>query len=110
TKEVKKHLTKNIDKCYNNPSFYQIQAGIDLITKAQYLLQQKYYCFWIDGRRILAYDTGVGYIQDDRNKESVQILKKIADMEIEDLPSHIIKEKKYGKIRTSQNCQLIYYI
>ncbi|MBA0683562.1 hypothetical protein Goari_025210 [Gossypium aridum] len=38
TKEVKKHLTKNIDKCYNNLNYYQIQAEIDLITKAQYLL------------------------------------------------------------------------
>ncbi|MBA0682059.1 hypothetical protein Goari_023811 [Gossypium aridum] len=41
--EEKKHLTKNIDKCYNNPSYYQIQVGIYLMTKAQYLLQQKTY-------------------------------------------------------------------
>ncbi|MBA0678295.1 hypothetical protein Goari_019649, partial [Gossypium aridum] len=81
-REEKEHLTKNIDKCYNNPSYYQIQAGITLMTKAQYLLQQKAYSLWIDGRKILVYDTGVGYTQDDRNKESVQLLKKIADMEI----------------------------
>ncbi|MBA0674770.1 hypothetical protein Goari_016350, partial [Gossypium aridum] len=34
------------------------------MTKAQYLLQQKSYCFWTDGRRILAYDAGAGYRQD----------------------------------------------
>ncbi|MBA0696201.1 hypothetical protein Goari_002776 [Gossypium aridum] len=33
-KEEKEYLTKNIDKCYNNPSYYQIQARIDLMTKA----------------------------------------------------------------------------
>ncbi|MBA0610298.1 hypothetical protein Godav_011164, partial [Gossypium davidsonii] len=43
-REEKEYLTKNIDKCYNNPSYYQIQAGIDLMTKVQYLLQQKSYC------------------------------------------------------------------
>ncbi|MBA0605042.1 hypothetical protein Godav_017657 [Gossypium davidsonii] len=64
------------------------------MTKAQYLLQQKSYCFWTDGRRILAYDAGAGYRQDDRSKESVQLLKKIADMEIDDFPSHIIEEIK----------------
>ncbi|MFQ6643079.1 hypothetical protein Gotur_017123 [Gossypium turneri] len=37
-KEDKRHLTKNIDKCYNNPNYYHIQTGIDLMTKAQYLL------------------------------------------------------------------------
>ncbi|MBA0679448.1 hypothetical protein Goari_011214 [Gossypium aridum] len=44
------------------------------MTKVQYLLQQKSYCLWIDGRRILAYNSRVGYSQDDRNKESVQLL------------------------------------
>ncbi|MFQ6619565.1 hypothetical protein Gotur_000643 [Gossypium turneri] len=72
-REEKRHLTKNIDKCYNNPSYYQIQAGIDLMTKAQYLLQQKTYNLWTDGRRILAYDTG--NTQEGRDKESVQLLK-----------------------------------
>ncbi|MBA0692688.1 hypothetical protein Goari_010225 [Gossypium aridum] len=57
-REEKRHLTKNIVNCYNNLSYYQIQAGIDLMTKTQYLLQQKTYNFWTDGRRILAYDTG----------------------------------------------------
>ncbi|MBA0749949.1 hypothetical protein Gogos_003821 [Gossypium gossypioides] len=37
-KEDKQHLTKNIDKCYKNLSYYQTQTGIDLMTKAQYLL------------------------------------------------------------------------
>ncbi|MBA0728865.1 hypothetical protein Golax_001727, partial [Gossypium laxum] len=91
-KEDKGHLTKNIDKCYNNPSYYQIQAVIDLMIKAQYLLQQKNYKLWTDGRRILAYDTG--NIQDDRNEKSVQLLEKIAGMEIDGFPSHKIEEIK----------------
>ncbi|MBA0779394.1 hypothetical protein Gotri_003649 [Gossypium trilobum] len=62
------------------------------MTKAQYLLQQKTYSLWTDGRRILAYDTG--NTQDDRDEESVQLLKKIADMEIDDFPSQIIEEIK----------------
>ncbi|MFQ6635018.1 hypothetical protein Gotur_010613 [Gossypium turneri] len=91
-KEDKKHLTKNIEKCYNNPSYYQTQTGIDLMTRAQKLLQQKIYRLWTDGRRILAYETGI--IQNDRDEESVQLLKTIAEMEIEDFPSHIIEEIK----------------
>ncbi|MBA0700444.1 hypothetical protein Goari_022405 [Gossypium aridum] len=31
------------------------------MTKTKYLLQQKSYCFWTDGRKILAYDARVGY-------------------------------------------------
>ncbi|MBA0629537.1 hypothetical protein Godav_024079 [Gossypium davidsonii] len=62
------------------------------MTKAQYLLQQEIYKLWTDGRRILAYETG--NIQDDRDEESVQLLKKIAEMEIEDFSSHIIEEIK----------------
>ncbi|MFQ6629883.1 hypothetical protein Gotur_007882 [Gossypium turneri] len=65
-KEEKRHLTKNIDKCYNNPSYYHIQIEIDLMTKPQYLLQQKTCSLWTDGRRILAYDTG--NTQDDRDR------------------------------------------
>ncbi|MBA0763512.1 hypothetical protein Gotri_012945 [Gossypium trilobum] len=62
------------------------------MTKAQYLLQQKTYNLWTDRRRILAYDTG--NTQEDRDKESMQLLKMIADMEIDDFPSHIIEEIK----------------
>ncbi|MFQ6659094.1 hypothetical protein Gotur_028112 [Gossypium turneri] len=93
-KEDKEHLTTTIDKCYNDPSYYQTQAGIDLITKAQYLLQQKDYQFWTDGRRILTYHTG--NIQDERDEESTRLLKKIAEIEIEDFSSHILeKNQKY---------------
>ncbi|MBA0755793.1 hypothetical protein Gogos_020931 [Gossypium gossypioides] len=91
-KEDKEHLTKNTNKCYNNPSYYQTQTGIDLMTKAQYLLRQEIYRLWTDGRRILAYETG--NIQNDKDEESVQLLKKIAKIEIEDFPSHIIEEIK----------------
>ncbi|MBA0851988.1 hypothetical protein Goshw_030113, partial [Gossypium schwendimanii] len=38
-KEDKKHLTKNIDKCYKDSSYYKTQTGIDFMTNAQYLLQ-----------------------------------------------------------------------
>ncbi|MBA0738229.1 hypothetical protein Gogos_011622 [Gossypium gossypioides] len=62
------------------------------MTKSQYLLQQKNYKLWTDGRRILAY--GTGNIQDDRDEESVQLLKNIVDIEIDDFPSHIIDEIK----------------
>ncbi|MFQ6624498.1 hypothetical protein Gotur_003713 [Gossypium turneri] len=62
------------------------------MTKTQYLLQQEIYKLWMDGRRILAYETG--NIQNDRDKESVRLLKKIAEMEIEDFSSHIIEEIK----------------
>ncbi|MBA0757366.1 hypothetical protein Gotri_020469, partial [Gossypium trilobum] len=92
TKKTKGRLTKNIDKWYNNLSYYQIQARINLMTKTQYLLQQRTHRLWTDGRRILAYETG--NIQNDRDEESVQLLKKIADMEIDDFPSHIIEEIK----------------
>ncbi|MBA0846611.1 hypothetical protein Goshw_004570, partial [Gossypium schwendimanii] len=88
-KEDREHLKKNIDKCYNNPRYYQTQTGIDL-TKAQYLLHQQIYKLWTDGRRILAYDTG--NIQNDRDEESLRLLKKIVEMKIEDFPSHIIEE------------------
>ncbi|MFQ6626204.1 hypothetical protein Gotur_005004 [Gossypium turneri] len=47
-----------------------------------------------NGRRILAYDTRTGNIQEERDKESVQLLKMIADMEIDDFPSHVIQEIK----------------
>ncbi|MBA0675403.1 hypothetical protein Goari_016949 [Gossypium aridum] len=90
-KEDKEHLKKNIDKCYNNPRYYQTQTRIDL-TKAQYLLHQQIYKLWTDGRRILAYDTG--NIQNDRDEESLWLLKKIVEMKIEDFPSHIIEEIK----------------
>ncbi|MBA0754488.1 hypothetical protein Gogos_021545 [Gossypium gossypioides] len=89
-KEDREHLKKNIDKCYNNPRYYQTQTEIDLMKKAQYLLHQQIYKLWTDGRRILAYDTG--NIQNDRDEESLRLLKKILEMEIEDFPSHIIEE------------------
>ncbi|MBA0743323.1 hypothetical protein Gogos_006017 [Gossypium gossypioides] len=42
-KEDKEHLAKNIDKYYKDFSYYQTQTWIDLMTKAQYLLQQEIY-------------------------------------------------------------------
>ncbi|MBA0880655.1 hypothetical protein Goshw_029850, partial [Gossypium schwendimanii] len=87
-KEDKEHLTKTIGKCYND--YYQTQAGIDLISTAQDLLQQNIYQLWTDGRRIVTYYTG--NIQENRDEESLRLLKKIADIEIEDYPSHILEQ------------------
>ncbi|MBA0729480.1 hypothetical protein Golax_025388, partial [Gossypium laxum] len=91
-KEVKEHLRKNIDRCYNDLSYDQTQSEIDLITKAQDLLQQEIYQLWTDGRRILAYYTG--NIEKDRDEEPLRLLKKLAEMKIEDFPSHILEENR----------------
>ncbi|MBA0610560.1 hypothetical protein Godav_011387 [Gossypium davidsonii] len=91
-KEVKEHLTKNIDRCYNDPNYYQTQARIDIIATTLDLLQQEIYQLWTDGRRILAFYTGD--IQENRDEESLRLLKKIADIEIEDYPSHLLEQIK----------------
>ncbi|MFQ6658819.1 hypothetical protein Gotur_027928 [Gossypium turneri] len=62
------------------------------MTKAQYLLHLEIYKLWTNGRRILAYN--IGNIQNDRDEESLRLLKKIAEMEIGDFSSHIIEEIK----------------
>ncbi|MBA0855438.1 hypothetical protein Goshw_013877 [Gossypium schwendimanii] len=54
------------------------------------LLHQEIYKLRTDGRRILAYQ--IGSIQNDRDEGSLQLLKKIAKMEIKDFPSHIVEE------------------
>ncbi|MFQ6652401.1 hypothetical protein Gotur_024287 [Gossypium turneri] len=77
--------------CHNDLSYYQTQARIDLIAKAKYLLQEKYYKLWTDGRRILAYHSLASH-SEERDKESMRLLKKIADIEIEDFPSHILEK------------------
>ncbi|MBA0638389.1 hypothetical protein Godav_029447, partial [Gossypium davidsonii] len=74
--------------CHNDLDYYQTQAGIDLIAKTKYLLQQKDYRLWTDGRRILAYHSK------ERDEESMRLLKKIADIEIEDFPPHILEKIK----------------
>ncbi|MBA0644112.1 hypothetical protein Goklo_028322, partial [Gossypium klotzschianum] len=60
------------------------------MSKAQYLLHQEIYKLWTNGRRILAYQ--IGNIQNDRDEESLRLLKKMVEMEIEDFPSHILEE------------------
>ncbi|MFQ6626489.1 hypothetical protein Gotur_006234 [Gossypium turneri] len=57
---------------------------------AQDLLQQEIYQLWTDRRRILAYYTGD--IQENRDEKSLRLLKKIADAEIEDYPSHLLEQ------------------
>ncbi|MBA0609074.1 hypothetical protein Godav_021197, partial [Gossypium davidsonii] len=54
------------------------------------LLHQEIYKLWTNGRRILAYQ--IGNIQNDRDEESLRLLKKMVEMEIEDFPSHILEE------------------
>ncbi|MBA0634720.1 hypothetical protein Godav_025051 [Gossypium davidsonii] len=90
--EDKEHLSKTIDECYNNFDDYQVQTGLDLLSQAHYLLHDDVYKLWTDGRRILAFPNG--NIQEERNEESVKLLKKIAEMEIEDFPSHITEQIK----------------
>ncbi|MFQ6636146.1 hypothetical protein Gotur_013623 [Gossypium turneri] len=41
-------------------------------------------------KRMVAYYTG--NIQENRYEESLRLLKKIADIEIEDYPSHILEQ------------------
>ncbi|MFQ6621667.1 hypothetical protein Gotur_001552, partial [Gossypium turneri] len=73
--------------------YYQTQDGIDLIAKAKYLLQQKDYRLWTDGRRILTYHS-LAYHSEERDEESSRLLKKIADIEIKDFPSHILEKSR----------------
>ncbi|MFQ6637133.1 hypothetical protein Gotur_012598 [Gossypium turneri] len=86
--EDKEHLAKTIDKCQKDPSYYQIQIGIDLMAKARYLLQEKNYYIRTDGRRIMAYYSTIS----NKDEESIQLLKKIAEMDIEDFPPHILQQ------------------
>ncbi|MFQ6671162.1 hypothetical protein Gotur_035777 [Gossypium turneri] len=90
--EDKEHLSKTIDECYNKFENYQVQTGLKLLSQAYYLLHDEVYKLWTDGRRILAFPNG--NIQEERNEESIKLLKKIADVEIEDFPSHIIEKIK----------------
>ncbi|MFQ6651229.1 hypothetical protein Gotur_023175 [Gossypium turneri] len=85
--EEKEHLAKTMDKCQKNLSYYQIQIGIDLMAKARYLLQERNYYIRTDGRRIMAYYSRIG----DKD-ESIQLLKKIAEMDIEDFSPHILQQ------------------
>ncbi|MBA0753453.1 hypothetical protein Gogos_022399, partial [Gossypium gossypioides] len=68
-KENKEHLAETIDRCHNDLSYYQTQARIDLISKAKYLLQEKDYKLWTDGRRILTYHS-LAYHSEERDEES----------------------------------------
>ncbi|MFQ6640755.1 hypothetical protein Gotur_014348 [Gossypium turneri] len=90
--ENKERLEKTINECYNNFDQYQIQPGINLLSQARYLLHDEVYKLWTGGRRILAYPNG--NIQKDRDEESLKLLKKIADMKIEEFSSHIIENIK----------------
>ncbi|MFQ6629581.1 hypothetical protein Gotur_007121 [Gossypium turneri] len=86
--EEKEHLAKTIDRCQKDLSYYKIQTGIDLMAKARYLLQERNYRLRTDGRRIMAYYSRIG----DKDEESIQILKKIAEMDIEDFPPNILQQ------------------
>ncbi|MFQ6638120.1 hypothetical protein Gotur_012614, partial [Gossypium turneri] len=85
--EDKEHLATTIDKyCQKNLSYYQIQTGIDLLAKARYLLQERNYRLRTNGRRIMAYYSRIS----DKDEESIRLLKKIAEIDIEDFPPHIL--------------------
>ncbi|MFQ6651231.1 hypothetical protein Gotur_023175 [Gossypium turneri] len=57
------------------------------MAKARYLLQERNYYIRTDGRRIMAYYSRIG----DKD-ESIQLLKKIAEMDIEDFSPHILQQ------------------
>ncbi|MBA0624774.1 hypothetical protein Godav_010066 [Gossypium davidsonii] len=59
------------------------------MAKAKYLFQQKDYKFKTDGRRILAFHSG---IKEENDEESIRLLKRLADMEIEDFSYDITKK------------------
>ncbi|MFQ6656292.1 hypothetical protein Gotur_026463, partial [Gossypium turneri] len=67
--EDQEHLSKIIDQCSKFPYSYQTQTGLDLVSKAQFLLQQYDYQFWTDGRRIVACETGNS--QQEKDEESL---------------------------------------
>ncbi|MBA0670334.1 hypothetical protein Goklo_024469, partial [Gossypium klotzschianum] len=94
--EDKEHLATTIDKCQKDFSYYQIQTGIDLMAKARYLLQERNYRLRTDGRRIMTYYSRIS----DKDVESICLLKKIAEIDIEDFPSHILQQIK----NTWENC------
>ncbi|MBA0644040.1 hypothetical protein Goklo_028258, partial [Gossypium klotzschianum] len=94
--EDKKHLATTIDRCQKDLSYYQIQTGIDLIAKAKYFLQEINYQLRTDGRRIIAYYSRIS----DKDEESIRLLKKIAEMDIEDFSSPILQQIR----STWKNC------
>ncbi|MBA0671626.1 hypothetical protein Goklo_029292, partial [Gossypium klotzschianum] len=66
------------------------------MAKAKHLLQQRNYRIRTDGRRIMAYFSSIS----DKDEESICLLKKIAEMDIEDFPSPILQQIK----NTWENC------
>ncbi|MFQ6631953.1 hypothetical protein Gotur_008655 [Gossypium turneri] len=90
--EDKEHLSKTIDECYNKFENYQVQTGLELLSQAYYLLHDEVYKLWTDGKRILAFPNR--NIHEERNGESVKLLKKITEMETEEFPSHIKQKIK----------------
>ncbi|MBA0610469.1 hypothetical protein Godav_011314, partial [Gossypium davidsonii] len=94
--EDKEHLATIIDKCQKDLSYYQIQTRIDLMAKAKYLIQERNYRLRTDGRRIMAYYSRIS----DKDEESIRLLRKIADMDIEDFPHYILQQIR----STWENC------
>ncbi|KAK5842756.1 hypothetical protein PVK06_005147 [Gossypium arboreum] len=62
------------------------------MSTARHVLQDQTYKLSTDGKRIVADKNSM--IQKSRDEESIQLLKKIADMEIDDFPLEIIEEIK----------------
>ncbi|MBA0701460.1 hypothetical protein Goari_022914, partial [Gossypium aridum] len=94
--EDKEHLATTIDRCQKDSSYYQIQTRIDLMPKAKYLLQERNYRLRTDGRRIMAYYSRIS----DKDEESIRLLKKITNMDIEDFPPNIVQQIR----NTWENC------
>ncbi|MFQ6652332.1 hypothetical protein Gotur_024256 [Gossypium turneri] len=60
------------------------------MAKARYLLQERNFQLRTDERRIMAYYSRIS----DKDEESICLLKKIAEMDIEDFSSHILQQIK----------------
>ncbi|MFQ6664149.1 hypothetical protein Gotur_031353 [Gossypium turneri] len=66
------------------------------MAKVRYLIQERNFRLRTDGRRIMAYYSRIS----DKDEESIRLLKNIAEMHIEDFPSHILQQIK----NTWENC------
>ncbi|MFQ6664147.1 hypothetical protein Gotur_031353 [Gossypium turneri] len=60
------------------------------MAKVRYLIQERNFRLRTDGRRIMAYYSRIS----DKDEESIRLLKNIAEMHIEDFPSHILQQIK----------------
>nr|KJB75407.1 hypothetical protein B456_012G040300 [Gossypium raimondii] len=76
------------------------------MVKAKHILQQKDNQFRTDGRKILAYHS---YLIKEKDDEGIQLLKKIAEMDIEDFPFNILQQIRSTWENCHQNLSTIHH-